>query len=80
MNTSAKKALLLHQQRERLYYKRSVKLFFCKTLIANAGINYTKKILEKKFITKLFVKSILRLESLNIIIIKKKKKTIEETD
>ena len=38
----------------------------------NTGINYRKKKLEIKFITKIFVKSILWLESLNIIIIKKK--------
>ena len=53
--------------------QKKCKTIFCKTLIANTGINYTKKILEIKFIAKIFVKSILWLEALNIIIIKKKK-------
>ena len=61
-----------------LLLQKKCKTIFCKTLIVNAGINYTKKDLEIKFITKIFVKSILWLESLNIIIIKKKKKQLKK--
>ena len=47
MNTLAKKALLLHQQRECLYYKRSVRQFLQNTNCKCRYQLYKKKIRNK---------------------------------
>ena len=60
MNTSAKKGFAFTPRKRTPLLQKKCKTIFWKTLIANTGINYTKKKkLEIKFITKIFVKSIL---------------------